>query len=238
MQLANLQFKMWKGCRGATHQGAIRGPPTESLFRRNPVKGPGPPTSRVGPHRLIRVKAEAWLPAARAKSGPRMPGHWTGAEGALAADARDRLEWLGPFTHAKQLSESCPSREALGVRCLEDRSALLGLGVRGMARYRGARTAGARSRLGSGWYSRGPELDCGLPRPGTRVPGPALVTSGIGHGRRDEGPGGNRSGAVDVPRRSPGPTARERPHTRGRPTLGGGARFVRGAAGPSEYLGL
>ncbi len=60
-----------------------------------------------------------------------MPGRWTGAEGAMAADVRDRLEWLEPSIHAEARSESCPPREALGVRCLEDRPALLGLGVRG-----------------------------------------------------------------------------------------------------------
>lgn len=75
----------------------------------------------------------------------------------------------------------------------------------------------ARSRPGSGWYSRDPDLDCGSLRPGTRVPGPKLVTSGTGRGLWAEGPGGNRSGAVEVPRRSPGPTARERPHTIPRP---------------------
>ena len=71
----------------------------------------------------------------------------------------------------------------------------------------------ARSRPGSGWYSRDPDLDCGSLRPGTRVPGPRLETPGVGLGLRAEGPGGDRSGAVEVPRRSPGPTARERPHT-------------------------
>jgi hypothetical protein len=132
----------------------------------------------------------------------------------MAADVRDRLVWLGPFTHAETRSESCPPREALGVRCLADRPAPLGLGVRGKGTTRWCTgPPWARSRPGSGWYSRDPELDCGLPRPGTRVPGPMLATSGTGRGRRAEGPGGNRSGAVEVPRRSPGPTARERPHT-------------------------
>jgi hypothetical protein len=44
----------------------------------------------------------------------------------MAADACDRLVWLGPFTHAEAWSESCPPREALGARCLEDRPAPLG----------------------------------------------------------------------------------------------------------------
>jgi hypothetical protein len=83
-------------------------------------------------------------------------------------------------------------------------------------------TAGARSRPGSGWYSRDPELDWGLPRPGTLAPGLALATLGIGlsRGRRDEGPGGNpgRSGAVDASEfqtesgpNGPGTPAHERP---------------------------
>jgi hypothetical protein len=62
------------------------------------------------------AKAEDWLPAALAKSGARLPDRWTGAEGALTVDARDRLVWLGPFTHAAAHSESCPPR---GAWCLE-----------------------------------------------------------------------------------------------------------------------
>jgi hypothetical protein len=58
-----------------------------------------------------------------------LPCRWTGAEGAMGADARNRLVWLGPITHAEARSESCPPREALGVRCLEDRPALLGRAV-------------------------------------------------------------------------------------------------------------
>jgi hypothetical protein len=110
--------------------------------RRKPVKEPGSPTSRVGPRRLIRVKAEAWLPAARAKSGPRLPGHWTGAEGALAADVRAYLVWLGPFTHATARSESCPPREALGARCVDPVCSYWACGG-------GARSGGAWDRRGA-----------------------------------------------------------------------------------------
>jgi hypothetical protein len=101
---------MGKGCRGATHQGQIRGTqrnlmiPT-SAGSRSTWQGarathePGRPTPPD------QAKAEAWLPAARAnlKSGPR-------SEGAMGADARNRLVWLGPFTHhdAEARSESCP----------------------------------------------------------------------------------------------------------------------------------
>ena len=77
-----------------------------------------------------------------------MPGRWTGAEGVMGADARDRLVWLGPFTHAEARSESCPPREALGARCLEDRPALLRLGVRGEGTI--WRLPWAQSRPGSG----------------------------------------------------------------------------------------
>ncbi len=80
-----------------------------------------------------------------------MPGPWTGAEGAMGADASNHLVWLGPITHAEARSESCPPREALGVRCLEDRPALLGLGVRGRAL-----SGGARDRRGRG-LARGPD---------------------------------------------------------------------------------
>ena len=85
---ANPRSKMGKGCRRGMHQGPIRGPQRNSHFRRKPFKGPGPPVSRVGPRRLSRQKRKLWLPAARAKSGPRPPGRWTGAEGASGADAR------------------------------------------------------------------------------------------------------------------------------------------------------
>jgi hypothetical protein len=142
---------MGKGCSGATHQGPIRGPQRNPHFRWKPFKGPGPPMSRVGPRRLSRQRRQAWLPAARAKSGPRLPGRWTGAEGATGADAHNRLVWLGPITQAKARSESCPPRETLGVRCLEDRPALLGLGVRGRER-----SGGARDRRGRG-IARGPD---------------------------------------------------------------------------------
>ncbi len=49
---ANPQFKMGKGCSGATHQGPIRGPQRNPHFRWKPFKGPGPPMSRVDPRRL------------------------------------------------------------------------------------------------------------------------------------------------------------------------------------------
>jgi hypothetical protein len=123
MHQANPRFKMGKGCSGVTHQGPIRGPPTETLLPLETCQGvrvthePGRPTPPD------RAKAEDWLPAARAKSGSSLPCRWTGAEEALARAAyvRDHLKWLRPITHAEALSESCPAREALGVSssCLD-----------------------------------------------------------------------------------------------------------------------
>jgi hypothetical protein len=120
MYQANPQFKMEIGCKGATYQGPTRARKQKPHLRRKPVKGPGPgpPMSRVGPRRLIGRPGEVGAEAARSLDGRGR---------ALAADVRDRLVWLGPFTHAAARSELCPPLEALGAWSPEARPALLRL---------------------------------------------------------------------------------------------------------------
>jgi hypothetical protein len=220
--------------------GPDQGPTMEFPLSLEAVQGaratrePGRPTPPV------QAKAKALVACS--------PGE-VGAEAARSLDGRGRgfgrrcayrLVWLGSITHAKARSESCPPCEALGVRCLEDRPALLGLGVRGRER-----SGGSRDRRGRG-LARGPD---GIRATLTLIA--AYRDQARGYQARSSRPRGlvavfGPKGPVGTdlgPWKFPDGVRAQRPgnaRTRSpdRPARGGGVSHVRGAAGPSGYLGL